>query len=474
MAIGAERLREILEVAEIARPRQLPPEEFGIAPGPGTPAAWQLLRYTLSPLEFLEECARRFGDSFLVRLAGYGQFVMLSAPEAVHDVFRGDPHALHSGEGNEFLIPTVGRNSVLVLDDEPHARQRRILLPPLKGERMRSFFDAMQAATLEAVRAWPAGRPLGMLEPMQQITLRVILQAVLGLEAGSERDDIEGQVRRLLVQGRSRYSFILLKVLPVRLLQKTRWLPFYRQLHALNETLYALIGSRRQQPASARGENVLTDLLAASHDDGRSLGDDEIRDALMTLILAGHDTTSIALAWALEQIVPRPEVMGRITDELRNTTGGTLPLAEHLARLEYLDAAIRESLRIRTILPFVVRLTKQTFVAGGREYPPGVVLCPCSHLVHRRADLYPEPLIFRPERFLERTYSGHEWFPFGGGNRTCLGMAFALYEMKAVLSTLFTQSCLVRPPGSRSTAVRRGVSLAPHDGVLMVVNGNDP
>ncbi len=188
----------------------------------------------------------------------------------------------------------------------------------------------------------------------------------------------------------------------------------------------------------------------------------------MTLILAGHDTTSIALAWALEQIVPRADVVARIGDELRLTTAGAPPAAEHLGRLEYLDAAIRESLRLRTILPFVVRLTKQPFVAGGREYPPGVLLCPCNHLVHARSDLYPEPEVFRPERFLERKYAGHEWFPFGGGNRTCLGMAFALYEMKVVLGTLFTQVCLARPPGSRSHPVRRGISLAPHDGVALI------
>lgn len=173
-----------------------------------------MLRDSQAPLPFLEQCGRRYGDRFLLRFAGYGKFVMLAAPEAVRDVFRGDGHVLHSGEGNEFLIPTVGPNSVLVLDDEPHVKQRHILLPPLKGERMRSFFEAMRTATLEAVAAWPMGRPFCILEWMQQITLRVILQAVLGLEAGRQRDEIEVQVQRLLAQGRSRYSLILVKILP--------------------------------------------------------------------------------------------------------------------------------------------------------------------------------------------------------------------------------------------------------------------
>jgi cytochrome P450 len=333
---------------------------------------------------------------------------------------------------------------------------------------MRSFFDAMHSATIEAVRSWPHGDPIRMLEPMQQITLRVILQTVLGLKAGPRRDKVEHQVQQMLAQGRSRYVLILVKILPVETLQRNRWLPFYRQMHALNESLYSLIQAGRVDIAAYSG-SVLADLLAASHEDGQPLKDEEIRDALLTLILAGHDTTSIALAWALEQIVPLPDVMERVTDELKSVTGGTPPSAEHLNRLEYFDAAIRESLRLRTILPFVVRLTKREFEAGGRTYPPGVVLCPCSHLVHRRRDLYPDPHLFRPERFLERTYAGHEWFPFGGGNRMCLGMAFALYEMKAVLGTLYSQVSLVRPAGRRSLPVRRGVSLAPHDGVRMIV-----
>jgi cytochrome P450 len=441
-----------------------------LPPGFPTPALWQLWRYSRAPLQFLEEGARRYGDAFLVRFSLYGKFIILSSPEAVRDVFRGDGQALHSGESNRFLIPTVGPNSVLVLDEESHARQRRIQLPPLKGERMRSFFDAMQSATLESMRAWPIGQPFRVLEPMQRITLRVILQAVFGLPAGPERDEVESQVHKLLSKGRSRYSLLLLKVLPLRWLRQSGWGPFYRELKVLDESLYSLMTRFRQQPAETRGENILADLLAATADDGQPLADQEIRDALLTLLIAGHETTSIALSWALEQIIPRADVVERIKDELGRTTGGHLPRAEHLSQLEYLDAAIRESMRVRTVLPIVVRLTKRPFVAGGREYPAGVVLCPCSHLVHRRPDLYPEPEQFRPERFLQRKYAGHEWFPFGGGNRTCLGMAFALYEMKVVLATLFSQANFSRLQGIQSFPIRRGLSLAPDDGVTVIVN----
>ena len=209
-----------------------------LPPGPKTPAVWQLIRYSYSPLPFLEACARRYGDPFTIQLAGYGQLVMVSDPQAVKDIFQGDSHSLHAGEGNEFLIASVGKNSVLVLDDEPHARQRRVLLPSFKGERMRSFFTAMQAATAELVQACPLGQPLAMVELMQQITLRVMLQVVLGLNPGKQLDDFAGQVGRVLELGRGRYGLILVKILPIELLQRTRWLPFHRRMHELDEALF--------------------------------------------------------------------------------------------------------------------------------------------------------------------------------------------------------------------------------------------
>jgi cytochrome P450 len=417
----------------------------------------------------LERCARRYGTPFTIRLAGFGTLVMLTDGEAIKDVFRGDPHVLHSGEGNEFLSLSVGRTSVLVLDEEAHARQRRVQQPPLKGERMRAFFGAMQVATLESVRSWPVCRPVAMVPPMRRITLRVILQAVLGLPPGPELERIEGLVERILSAGRMRYGLALIPLVPRGFVQNSRWVPFFRQLRAFDQEIFPFLDRQRRKSVSDRGVNVLADLLAVTHEDGAPLNNQELRDGVLTLLAAGHDTTAVALAWALEQIVPRPDVVAKITEELRHVTGGAMPRAEHLDQLTFLDAAIRESLRVRTILPFVVRKSKAGFTAGGREYPPGVLLCPCNHLVHHRADLYPEPAKFRPERFLERRYAGHEWFPFGGGNRVCLGMAFALYEMKVVLSTLFSQVRLERAPGSRSSPVRQGLVLGPDEGARMVV-----
>lgn len=421
-------------------------------------------------MSFFDKCRREYGDTFTVRWAGYGTFVMLSSPSAVRDVFRGDPDVLYSGEANEFLSVTVGPSSVLVLDGNPHARQRRVLFPPLKGTRMRSHFAAIRDATLAAIRSWPRNDAVRMDVPMQQITLRVISQAVLGFAPGPDLSEFERLVQDMLRTTRGRWGLILFKTLPLRLLSKIPGMPYFRQLRNLDRALFSLIADRRHLALESRGDNVLADLLSATHDDGSPLSDAEIRDALVTLLTAGFETTALALAWTLERIVAHPPVVGKIQDELARVTGGEQPGPEHLAQLEYLDAVIREGLRTRMIFAFVVRKLKAPFQAGGRWYPAGVHLCPCNYLVHLRPDLYPDPHEFRPERFLEKSFAAHEWFPFGGGNRICIGMALALYEMKVVLGTLLTRVQLTRPAGVQSKPVRRGIVIAPSDGVRVLVS----
>jgi cytochrome P450 len=417
----------------------------------------------------LDECRRLYGDTFTLNIAGNGQFVMMADPDDVREVFRGDPDVLHSGEANALFIATVGRHSVLVLDGAPHARQRRVVVPPLKGERMRAFFNAMRLETLDAARTWPRDVASAALPVMRRITLRVILRTALGLAPGPEMDRFEQKIEKFLSNGRQRYALVLMTIVPIERFSGSRWAPLFRQLSALDDDLFAFIASRRRGEHPPSGENVLDDLLAAQHEDGSPLDDQEVRDAIITILIAGHDTTALALAWAMVDIVPRPEVVDRLTDELRQVTGGGPPEAEHLPSLEYLDASIRESLRMSPVAPFVVRKTVQPVSVGGREYPAAVVLCPCSYLVHHRADLYPEPDQFRPERFLERKFGPHEWFPFGGGNRVCLGMPFALYEMKVLLATLLSQVRLERPLGARSRARRYGIVLGPDDGAQLIV-----
>jgi cytochrome P450 len=335
---------------------------------------------------------------------------------------------------------------------------------------MRAFFDAMQDAVEQELRTWPTDTPIPMLEPMRRITLRVIAQAVMGLSPGPQLDHFKQCVRSMLVFTRTRHTFVWVKLVPLRLLSGATRLPYFREARALDAAIYDHIATMRSRAPDERGTSVLADLLNATDEAGAQLSDPEVRDALLTTLIAGHDTTAIGLAWALEQIASRPDVTERLHAELQCTAGGAPPRADQLDALTYLDATIRESLRLRTIFSFIVRLTKQPFVAGGREYPAGVMLCPCNHLVHRREDLYTDPHTFRPERFIERRFAGHEWFPFGGGNRTCLGAGFALYQMKITLATLLARLRPSRPGSAHSAVVRQGVSLAPKDGAVISVH----
>lgn len=437
-----------------------------LPPGPSQHPLLQLLRYSFKPLEYLEDCAR-YGDTFTMRLSGFGELVQLTRPDDIREAFRGDPQVLHAGEANMLLATLVGQTSVLVLDEEPHARQRRVLLPPLKGERMRTFFDAMQSETLAIAAEWGRGAVVRADTAMQGITLRVILRAALGVDTGADFEDLQSSMSRLLRQVRNPLALILWRLFPPRRFEHSRILPFYRLRRRFDARLYEVIAAQRAVAPAARPPCLLTDLLEVRYEDGNGMSDVELRDALVTILAAGHDTTALSLAWALEQILPRADVVARIEAELESVCGGALPGPEHIARLEYLDAVVRESLRVRSILTFVVRLVKSPITINGATYPPGVLLCPAIHLLHHNAELYPEPRLFRPERFLERKFAPHEWDPFGGGNRACLGQAFALYEMKVVLATLFHSLNMERPPGAVSRPVRYGISIGASDGVKL-------
>lgn len=444
-----------------------------LPPGPDWHPIRQLLHYSFRPFGYLEACAR-YGETFTFRLAGFGTLVQFTRPEDIREIFRGDSAALHAGEGNALLAALVGDTSVLVLDDAPHVRQRRILLPPLKGERMRQFFAVMQSEALAVCEDW-VQRCAGSGEvradvAMQHVTLRVILRAVLGDEGTGDADfdELEQSMGRLLKEVRHPLLLVMHNLFPPQKWKDSDFLPFYRLRRRFDARLAEIITARRALAPDQRAPCLLTDLLELRHADDCAMSDVEIRDAIVTILAAGHDTTALSLAWALALIVPRADVVARIEAELADVCAGALPDEEQINAMPYLDAVIRESLRVRNILPFVVRVVKSPVTVGGRTYPPGVILCPSIHLLHKRADLYPDPDAFNPDRFLEKKFGPHEWNPFGGGNRACLGQAFALYEMKVVLATLFSRLRLERPAGAISKPARRGIAVGPHDGTRLI------
>lgn len=425
-----------------------------LPPGPRLPIAAQSAAWTLRPWEFMDYCAARLGDMFTLRLFGQDPWVMVSHPDQVKEVFTGPPEVLHAGEGNRILLPVVGANSVLLLDDDAHREQRRLLMPPFRGNHLAAYADTMAAVAKAEIGRWPRGTPIRLHPRMQVLTLEIILRVVFGLSEGARLDEMRAGWLRTLMGRTAQLGQLLLVLGPQRLREPA----IRRLLGGIDRLLFAEMAERRQAGHLDEREDVLSMLLQATHADGRPLSDVEIRDELITVLAAGHETTAAALAWSVERLVRDPERQARLKDEIRS--------GEH----EFVDATIKETLRLRPVIALVARQLKAPIELGGVELPAGVTVVPSIYLMHRRPDIYPEPEQFRPERFLEERAGTYTWIPFGGGVRRCLGAAFAEYEMRIVLSELF-DSCTPRATDGRPEPVRRrAVTQVPGGGATVVLN----
>jgi cytochrome P450 len=406
-------------------------------------------------MRFMRDCHERYGDMFTVRIAQEGTWVLLADPEHVKQVFTGDPAVFHAGEANEILLPLVGDHSVLLLDDGAHMQQRKLLLPPFHGKRMERYGELMRDVAMAELESWPRGRPFRLQPHMQALTLEVIIQAVLGVRDAARLEEVRATLKSLLTEVMSPQAVALLALLGPR---RFRRLPLVRKgLAPTDEMLYEEIATRRADPGLADREDILSLLLQATHEDGQPMSDVELRDELVTLLVAGHETTATALSWALERLVRHPGSLERLRDEVRAGEDA------------YLDAVVKETLRLRPVLPLVVRMLTEPVEIGDYLLPKGTRVAPCIYLVHRREDVYPEPHAFRPERFLEQPAGTYTWIPFGGGVRRCLGASFAMFEMKQVLSALVERLQIEAPRPESERVRRRQITLAPSRGGEVVV-----
>jgi cytochrome P450 len=431
-----------------------------LPPGPRLPRAVQTLRWIVRPAAFAEQQARRHGDAFTVRLLSGPPMVFLSHPDAVREVFTADPQVLRAGAANELLEPVLGANSLLLLDGERHLRQRRLMLPAFHGERIARMHAAIAALAEAEVASWPTGEPLRLMGRMQALTLEAIAQVVFGVAAGPRLELLRTRLRELLDWSADRRRVAALALASATPLRERSLGGLRAVLRPVHQLLDAEVRDRRAlgTDALAARDDVLSLLLQARDEAGRPLSDAELRDELVTLLIAGHETTATALAWALERLVRNPAALSRLRAELDARPEGG----------EWLDAVAKETLRLRPIVPIVARWVAEPFTLQGRTYPPGTELAPCIHLVHRRPDVYPDPHAFRPERFLERPAGTYTWIPFGGGTRRCLGASFALLELKTVLATIVRKAELhaVRPAPERIR--RHAITWAPAAGATVV------
>jgi len=403
----------------------------------------------------MENAARRYGDMFTLRITHEGTWVFVSDPDAVRQIFTGDPRLLHAGEANIVLLPVLGSHSVLLLDDDAHMAQRKLMLPSFHGERMRSYEQTMADVAARAIEQWPAGVPAPAWPTMQAVTLEVIMRTVFGVRDTERLERLGDVLRSSIAWLTDRRRMGQLALLGARRIEERGTLR--AALDPTDALIYEEIRARRDAPDLAERDDVLSLLLQARHDDGSPMTDRELRDELMTLLVAGHETSATALAWALEALTHHPAALERLRDEV------------DAGEDAYLDAVVKETLRLRPVIALVLRRLIEPMEIGGHMLPAGVNVAPCIYLLHRRADVYDEPRAFRPERFLEKPPGTYTWIPFGGGVRRCLGASFAQFEMKVVLRELVARLDIRAARAEPERRVRRAIVFAPHRGGEVVV-----
>jgi cytochrome P450 len=440
--------------------QSLPPPEASesrgsgqsLPPGPTAPALMQTLEYARDPLRTLSRWTARHGDTFTARFVGLGRFVVTSSPARIRDIFSADPDALAAGVQNTGLRPLVGPRSLLTLEGAEHQRHRRLMLPMMHGELARRWSADIAETTRRSVARWPVDQDFLLAPRAHELVLEVMVRTLFGFTGEREVATWTARFQRLLDRFSSRFipAVGILAFLGVDLLGAAPFLPLARAKQELDAALADEMARRRARQAPS--SDVFSLLLAARDETGRALEDGEVRDELYSLLVAGHETVGGSLAWLVERLLAHPEVHATLRAELAQGGDG------------YLDAVVRETLRLRPVLGLIARRTRRLFQLGPYAVPAGTWLAPSIFLAHRRADVYPDPEAFRPERFLGRKFSPWEWLPFGGGSRRCIGMAFSLVSLQVMLATLLRERRLVGD-SKPAAIVHRGIALVPAGGV---------
>jgi cytochrome P450 family 110 len=415
------------------------------------------LRLVRDPFSFYAACRRKYGETFWLR-AFNGDVLVSTEDELVRDLLRADAHQVRPFDVSAF-DGVLGTHSLLTLWGDAHRQERKLLTPPFHGERMRAYGEVMLASVEEGCRGWGEGTPIVAADALLGVSIRVIVRAVFGVAEPERVAQWDRAIRQFV--SRIVPAAVFFPVLQVAPLGLGPWGRFERAREALDQLLLAEIAARRAHRTD--GADILGMMLDGTHADGRPLSDADIRDELVTLLLAGHETTQIAMAWMLYHVSRDERVRERLVAELDATDGSP----EALAKAPYLDAVVRETLRIDPIVPDLIRTLATDLTLGNHALPAGTHVGLVAAMVHTRPDLYPEPGRFRPERFEERTFRPHEYMPFGGGVRRCIGAALATWEVKVVVGTLLRRFAFDRAADDR--AVRRNVTMGPRRGVRLVV-----
>jgi cytochrome P450 len=431
-----------------------------LPPGPRMPSVVQTLGWWARPIAFMERCRATYGKRYTIKLVGSPPFVNLSTPDEIKEVFKAPPDHLHPGEGARILEPVVGTYSLILLDEDSHLEQRKLLSPAFHGKKMQELNGLITEVAEAEVDKWPRNDAVALHPKLQALTLEIILRAVFGLDEGERLDKLRSTLTTILEFGARPES--LVPFLQRDLGRFTAFGRFVELRAQADELIYDLIDERRAGDGEERGD-IMAMLLAARHEDGSPMEPKEIRDELMTLLVAGHETTASELGWAFERLVREPRVLERLQQEIDRQDGD-----------DYLTATVQETLRRRPVLPNAEpRLTKREVEIGGWLYPEGVSLICNSYLLHHDPDVYEDPYAFRPERFLDEPPGTYTWIPFGGGRRRCIGAAFATLEMKIVLRAVLERTEIRAGTNGHELTRRRSITISPRLGAPTVLRDRD-
>jgi cytochrome P450 len=418
----------------------------GYPPGPTAPSVVQVARWIARPTDFMNKTRRDYGDVFTVRFASVGRVIFVSEPSLIKQIFTASPDILRAGEANWPLIPVLGTRGTLLLDGQEHLKRRRVILPPFHGERLERYRDLFESVAARQVEQWPRGEPFALLPKIQAITLELIMKVVFGEDEEQERiDRLAAEMMGLIAA-----SLSPIAQLPYMRYDFGRYSPmgiFMRVRKRVDDLLFAEITRRRERGGLEDRPDVFSMLLQTD------MTDEELRDELMTILLAGHETTTTALAWAFERLLRHPGTYERLRTDDR-----------------WAEAVVSETLRLRPPIPIVGRAVKEDFQLNGYTIPAGEMLAPCIWLTHRREEVYPEPYAFRPERFLDKGPETYAWLPFGGGTRRCAGAAFAQLEMTIVMRTVAGLVDMRPAEPTPERVGRRAIVLAPKHGSRVLVS----
>lgn len=439
--------------------------------GSKLPALIQELHWVADPIGYMETNVKKYGDIFSTGIgAGNEPLIFVSNPQGIQKLLTDDSF-YSPGYTNQILTPLTGEKSVFMLERDRHKRERKLLMPSFHSDRMRDYGQLMVDITQQMTSKLAINQTFSARDLMQEISLAVILKAVFGVYEGERYERLKGFLTAMLEVAKSPLSsaHLFFPILQQDLGTWSPWGRFIHQRQQLDKLIFAEIEERRQNPDPSRTD-ILNLMMAARDENGNPMTDQELRDELLTLLFAGHETTATAMAWALYWTHKQPEVYEKLMQELNSLPAEADPTT--IFRLPYLTAVCQETLRIYPVaILTLARMTQKPTELMGYQLPEKTAVIGCIYLVHRREDLYPQADQFKPERFLERKFSPYEFIAFGGGSRLCLGMALAQYEMKLVLATLLQSYEFKLAENKPVKAGRRGVTLSPVGGVKMIITG---